>query len=65
MRKKLQCHILCNVMLLQFRHNADSILSIKRVYGYRRMLYTTAAVHAVPRPSYPLFDDRRTPAIAT
>lgn len=65
MRKKLQCHILCNVMLLQFRHNADSIPPIKRVYGYRRTLYTTAAVHAVPRPSYPLSDDRRTPAIAT
>jgi|GEM_PF-5177066 len=61
----LQCHILCNVMLLQFRHNADSILSIKRVYGYRRTLYTTAAVHAVPRPAFPLTDHRPTPAIAT
>ncbi|MBB1551476.1 MAG: hypothetical protein HG447_007755 [Prevotella sp.] len=64
MRKKLQCHILCNVMLLQFSHNANSIPPIKRVYGYRRTLYTTAAVHAVLRPSYPLSDDRRTFVVA-
>ena len=64
MRKKLQCHILCNVMLLQIRHNADSILPIKRVYDYRRTLYTTAAVHVIRQPSYPLFYGRRTCAIA-
>ena len=64
MRKKLQCRILCNAMLLQLRYHADSILSIKCMYGYRRTLNITAAVHAVPRPSYPLSDDRRTPAIA-